>query len=1023
MANHILIGIGGTGYKVLKEFRKKLWTEYPDITERSQLPVRFLYIDSDENATPAKLRGNFDLRVNGQDTSITESEYMSIKNVDLNEIFNNLSSYPELRHVVGSGQFMKSTLGEVGAAAGQKRRAGRILFAANAHNFNNKLSALIKSLKQTTSNMNEINIYVFAGLAGGTGSGSIIDATSQILVHYPEAKLEVFAMIPEKFAPSGADAGRYHANGYAALMELSALNAGVFLPADVSNGDEHIKLPHADYNKQFGLTVYTDTNRNGVPVDSWTVLPSLVADVMYFRIFNPASEAMVQLDRYFKSENRPNFLVEYKTTTKPGKPLEKARTKAVGSFGIKRIRYPNEKLTAHVSDTVAKNIMDMLLFLNYDNDRGFINEKPRQGKDYGEYINQGNLKNWKLSDADLSLSIPILQPTNGQNYRTFDDFWANEVALDYDYKSAKDMGMPLQILEQYFDERFQGDFREEKGVEAYFQAKSNDQVVTDSAEAIVEKIQESLFNKWLQGQLSAYDVNQVTEKILELLLQKNNGLDAEIADLRKEIDAFANDRELVFEDYSRTGLLKDLLNRSKENLFTEYAKLLADEYSDRTRLASIQLFQKALIPKLIQRFRELQTTIQKFVGSLEESINDYGELIGENTPDPNPDIKANIVEVSENARLKEFEDKLRHDRTKMENMAQNFRNYLANDVNNDFSKLTGKIGNKVKLKDAAERVLDELVKAYHADMMKQKPVLGLNVIEQLKEKYGKDEDSIGKFATEIVQNSEVFITLNDQEVNKEMKNTESPKKTAAAGPNTILMIAIPNVNTDDDEDRKFIDTLKLKIEQAFDQKDTRQLYFAESPKENEITIVSYQNIFPLRAINYMPFLKSKFEELIKSKNESSNTTNKIVLFSEGDGTNLPPLEGEGDGPKGDDIIKYIFLAVALGIIREGEDEYGNKGWGTVVEDDFGTEMFTMLSPKFTEIIMSSGFTPEMVDSLIEKIDEDIKAPRHMQKTAEMIDTVKGLMKNKVLSEAGSPTHEVYKKYAAKAKEAMDTINK
>lgn len=1023
MANHILIGIGGTGYKVLRDFRKRLWAEYPEITERNKLPIRFLYIDSDANATPAKLMGSDDLRVNGQDTAITESEYMNIRNIDLNAIFNDITSYPNLRHIIGNATFVKNCLGEVGAAAGQKRRAGRILFAANAHNFNSKLNNIIRNLQQTTGNANELNIYVFAGLAGGTGSGSIVDAVAQIIEHQPQAKLEVFAMIPEKIPPQGADAGRYHANGYAALMELSALNAGVYLPADVSNGNEHITLPHPDKNNQFGLTVYSNVNRNGATVDSYTTLPSLVADLMFFRIFSNHNEALTQLDRYFKSENCNDYLIEYSTATRPGKPVERARTKAVGSFGIKRVRYPDEKLTAHVSDTMAKNIVDMMLYLNYDNDRGFINEKPRQdGKDYGEYINKGNLKNWKLSDADLSLSVPILKPTNGKPLDTFNDFW-NKVSIDYDFKSAKDMGHPLQILEQYFDEVYQGEFREEKGVEAYFQSKSNDQVVTDSAIAIVSNIQNSLFNKWVQGQFSAYDVKQVTDKILEMLQEKNNNIDTEITNVENEIEKCIEDRNLVMNEYSDTGWLKNALNKSKENLFVEYSKLLAEEYSNRTRLASLKLFQKALLPKLIQQFIDLQTEIQKFVGSLEDCVSEYGILIGENTPEANPDIRNNIVEISEDVRLKEFEDRLKRDRTKMEAMAQNFRNYLAKNVNNSFGRMTSGLNSAAKLKEAASSVLNELVEAYHAEMMKQKPVLGLNVLEQLKEKYGKDENSIGQFATAIVQNSEVFITLNDQEVNKRMRNTECPTSTPLAGPNTIMLVAIPDIQTDDEELKKFIEALRIKLGQAFNETETRKFYLTESPKKNEITIATYQNVFPLRAVDYMPFLRGKFNELVNTNVETTNTTNKILLFSEGDGSALPPLEGEGEGPKGDDIIRYIFLAVALGIIKEGENEYGNKGWGHVVVDDFGAELFTLLSQKFTGIIMAPDFTPELIESLVEKIDEDIKQPRHVQKKAEMSETIKSLMKDKVLPEVGTPTHELYKRYAAKAREAMELVSK
>lgn len=176
-----MIGIGGTGYKVLRDFRKRLWGEQPDIRKRHSLPVRFLYIDSDELNKPENIAGNPDLRVNGQDTAITPDEYLNIKNVNLNSVFDNLGGYPRLRHVVGNGAFIRSCMGEVGAAAGQKRRAGRILFANNAHTYINKIHNIVQELSETVGNAKDLNIYIFAGLAGGTGSGSIVDAVSLLL--------------------------------------------------------------------------------------------------------------------------------------------------------------------------------------------------------------------------------------------------------------------------------------------------------------------------------------------------------------------------------------------------------------------------------------------------------------------------------------------------------------------------------------------------------------------------------------------------------------------------------------------------------------------------------------------------------------------------------------------------------------------------------------------------------------------------------------------------------------------------
>lgn len=1029
MANHILIGIGGTGYNILSEFRKRLWAEVPDPKQRQKLPIRFLYIDSCEETTPDKLMGREELRVSDQDTAITPNEYINIKNVNLNAIFANMASYPHLRYVIGNGEFIKNCLGDVGAAAGQKRRAGRILFASNAHNYVSKLKTIMADLQKNKGDLKDLVFYVFAGLAGGTGSGSIVDAVAQLLTDdvLSQSKVEVYAMIPEQLPPKEAPAGRYHANGYAALTELSALNAGAFLPADVVKGTEHIILKRPTDMKQFGLNVYTNVNRNGVVVDSLEVLPSLVADMVYFRVMSPESKEMARLNSFFKGENVTDFLIEYKTTTRPGKEPERARTKAVGSFGIKRVRYPNEKLISHACDVIARNILMMCSYLNYDNDEGFINEAPRAQKDYSEYIKKSNLKNWKLSEADLSLSVPILPPVDGRPVETFEKYWEN-VSNDYDFAGAKSMGHPLQVLEQYFDMRYKGEtnedaFREEKGVEAYFVAKGRDQVISDSAAAIVNNIRNNLFTQWQQGVYSAYDVRQITEQILKLLQDKNNDFGSDLVKLEQVVEDCRAEREEMLIYYNSVSIILDPLFGKRKNTFLEYCKVLAKEYTALTKIASINLFQKRLLPKLIQQFVLFQSEIQSFLGRMQEGIKDYGVLIGANSPEMEPDLRANIVEVADIRRLENFENELLLDRAKMEEMAQLFRERVAMGAKASFERATLAMATPHQLDVMARDVLAENIKNHHDVMMGRTPILGLNVMEQLRQMFGNSDKAIGNFASSIVSNSEVFINLNEQEViEHNMPNNAYPKVTEEARPRTIMLVSVPKINTDDQDQQAFVEALTLKLKQSFKEDGTREFKLTESTRDDEITIVSNQNLFPVRGIDYMPFLRSKYEELTNTGNESTDIKNRVLLHSEGTGEDLPPLFGEGEGVSGDDVIKYIFLGAALGFFKIDEDELGNKGWGMVTVDEFDSETFKLLSTKFTGILSAPDFTPEVISELVEKVDEQIATPRHVNEKARLTQVVKDLMKQYVLPEAGSPNNDLYKRFAAQAKNAMQSLN-
>ena len=43
--NHILVGVGGTGGKVLKAIRKRIYQEFPNDEERDKLSIGFVYVD------------------------------------------------------------------------------------------------------------------------------------------------------------------------------------------------------------------------------------------------------------------------------------------------------------------------------------------------------------------------------------------------------------------------------------------------------------------------------------------------------------------------------------------------------------------------------------------------------------------------------------------------------------------------------------------------------------------------------------------------------------------------------------------------------------------------------------------------------------------------------------------------------------------------------------------------------------------------------------------------------------------
>ena len=124
----ILIGLGGTGGKILKAFRQRLWTEF-DRQQRARLPISFIYVDTDNSmlnpndVSYETIHGNCCFQPN---------DFVDIKtHSNIDAIFAQPQGNKRVLGLLGNVAETQTAVCPVGAAADQKRRAGRILFASN----------------------------------------------------------------------------------------------------------------------------------------------------------------------------------------------------------------------------------------------------------------------------------------------------------------------------------------------------------------------------------------------------------------------------------------------------------------------------------------------------------------------------------------------------------------------------------------------------------------------------------------------------------------------------------------------------------------------------------------------------------------------------------------------------------------------------------------------------------------------------------------------------------------------------
>ena len=885
---HILVGLGGTGGKILKAFKMRMFEEFPDPKERNKQSVALLYVDSTDEMMGI---GRPDFRVMGLDASFTQNEFLYIKDVDVTKILDNIDNYPAVKGIVSNVSAVKTAIGSLGQAAGQKRRAGRLLFAANAVAYVNALKDAYSRCDAVSHNAEKTNIHIFAGLCGGTGSGSIIDAIVQARKTFPEAIISVYAMIPEMHLPkANMDQGRYYQNGYAALNELNALQSNRFCPHDVTSANRVAKV-FSDKVKGVadGLTLYSNVNENGLSISSLDELPKLVSDYVYARVFLINSTDSVNQDciRAYTYENMDDFAYEYDETKNPDadNQIPIARTKKINSFGIKRVIYPELRVLKHITYTVGQKVLYQFKYNNWRDELGFIDEEPNV--DYRQlFFRPEHLSDWKLDMMHLTLEKKILE--SDTDYPKFREYW-HDKAIDY-AEDAKATDNPLNELDDIMASFYEKQFRKD-GVVKFYEAKKK--VLPEMSKEIRKLVEKELFEKWKVGDISTTELVKIGNLLMEYINDIRKEINAADKKAQSELQQIADDRQANVTEWSHKSLLSKKLLGGNTNSFTEHQEILTDYYTTMTQIEALA-FARDLAARLFIDLGKLVEEISGFGQRITEALDETNRLIAAQAKVNKglEDMRGAIIEVSEDEQMVNFETTINVDKANMTNIARQIRESIIPDTGfSSFGDLTSKISIKT-ITNAFDVKLSEVVKIKHEELIDQRTrVLGLNILTQLRQKLRTYED-IQRFAMDIVKQSGVYLLLNNDQMQIHVRNNEgnlSPSNPASINKKTIL-VSIPSPEKDDDL-KSFADDLEKAFKSSFAQgsAQTSIVINKKSPRTDELSIITIAYCFPMRAISWMTPYKEKYEDFLHTGNAATDVNNAILLHSEGDGSQLPSI--------------------------------------------------------------------------------------------------------------------------------------
>lgn len=165
---NILIGLGGTGVSCLRTVKGAVYERLKPDNPEADIPeynhIKFIAVDSDRNdlGDPAK-------EVN----AILETEFFPITSNNITAAIKNdavMATKPELSWM----RNQEIEVPAVSAGAGGKRQIGRYLIMDRSFEFINRIVTAINQAKAGLG-ATSVGIHIFAGISGGTGSGTFLD--------------------------------------------------------------------------------------------------------------------------------------------------------------------------------------------------------------------------------------------------------------------------------------------------------------------------------------------------------------------------------------------------------------------------------------------------------------------------------------------------------------------------------------------------------------------------------------------------------------------------------------------------------------------------------------------------------------------------------------------------------------------------------------------------------------------------------------------------------------------------------
>ena len=999
MSNHLIIGLGGTGGKVIRSFRKAIFQEFRQ-EDPDGVHIAYIYMDSSGELMDLN---DPTWKVLGQSVQLGQNSQVRIGGADLQTILDNIQNFPGIKGWIGDRNqwrdILNSIVGET--LGGQKRRLGRFLFANRVDDFNQRLRNQVNSL-QGTSGTAAITFHICCGLAGGTGSGSLIDVIAQIrhlgFQDHQDYRVILYTLLPDANPPQNWNTGNYHANGLAALKELNGLSIGALNPHDLTGSTDRLHYPEP-FN---GCYVFTNRNENGMTVDVNKVMPDIVADFLYQKIVS-TKDVEEWPQQLMKMENAENG--DGTPETAPGSNTPE-RSKRFLTFGIKRLAVPEEEILEYMTYSFTSQAALQLLYNNWQDGLGFQDE-PRPVNYSTEVQQNDTLSRWRLTDAHVCLSLGILEAdANNKKLKPISNEWQDYIT-NARLLIRESMEKPTWIdnLEKMCAKRFAEEYRG-FGVAKFYETKLKGR--RDMAKEICGLVESNLFDDWRNGVKSMHEVSRLMEDLISTTEDRIREIDDKRARLDNRADKAQERIKQNGADWAKIGLFGKVTGK-RDNVFDAHAGFLQEYYICRTWLAGWD-FGRKLLEEVKETLTELKSEVDESFSRVRQANSRFQAKIESRcNDDETENLRQHLIRYYSPELVKTITSRFVRDESIQGSQTSAVRSRLVNMLGEypGFRSFNRNVSS-VRFMDTLETECEKSVQRNHDAVIQnsREKLLGVSIIERLKNQFSANPDELKSYVADLVKYAGNYVTFSDLERNKRGEGIP-------ASPNCVTEFTaiLPRAP----EHEEFMKTLKKTLVES---RSDRVNIVETDAKPNEITLITITNLFPLRFLKPLDHLQKQYDQRIKDLGKVRAT---LEVHIEGDGSGLPPLFVESVVDTVTRGIPYVLMAKGMEILVERENQTtGDRMLSIITKDEDGFDNEPIdLGASLEEV--PDNLNPTVVNLMRDEVVSRLSGNDYSHKDNQqaLITTIGSEID--AIKAARGVDNDIYKTYLAGAKEAARII--